>query len=85
VGRILKKKGLNRLSLLEPKPPVRRYEVAASGMLLHLDTKKLARFERPGHRVTRDWRRSSPGAGYEVVYAAVDAKSRLAYAEVRET
>jgi len=49
----------------------------------HLDTKRLARFQRPGHRVTGDRRRSSPGAGYEAVYAAVDAHSRLAYGEVK--
>ena len=73
VARILKTAGLHRLSLLEPKPPPRRFEVEAPGVLLHLDTKKLARFQRPGHRVTGDRRRSSPGAGYEAVYAAVDA------------
>ena len=52
-------------------------------MLLHLDTKKLARFERPGHLVTGDRRRVSPGAGYDAVFAAVDARSRLAYVEVK--
>ena len=68
VGRILKAQGLNRLSALEPKPPPQRFEVEAPGVLLHLDTKKLARFQRPGHRVSGDrsardrsvgWRRSS--------------------------
>ena len=83
VARILKAAGLHRRSLLEPKPPPRRYETEAPGVLLHLDTKKLARFERPGHRVTGDRRRSSPGAGYEAVYAAVDGHSRLAYVEVK--
>jgi len=48
-------------------------------VLLLLDTKKLARFKRPGHRVTGNRRRASPGACYEAVYAAVDAHSRLAY------
>ncbi len=47
------------------------------------DTKKLARFTRPGHRVTGDRRRALPGAGYEAVYVAVDAYSRLAYVEVK--
>ena len=83
VARIFKAQGLNRLSALEPKPPPKRFEVEAPGVLLHLDTKKLARFTRPGHRVTGDRRRASPGAGYEVVYAAVDAYSRLAYVEVK--
>ena len=79
VGRILKAQGLHRLSALEPKPPPKRFEVEAPGVLLHLDTKKLARFQRPGHH----WRRASPGAGYEAVYVAVDAHSRLAYVEVK--
>jgi len=69
VARILKAAGLHRRSLLEPKPLPRRYEVEAPGALLHLDTKKLARFERPGHRVTGDRRRVSSGAGYEAVFA----------------
>ena len=83
VARILKAAGLHRLSLLEPKAPPQRYEVEAPGVLLHLDTKKLARFERPGHRVTGDRRRASSGVGYEAVYAAVDGHSRLAYVEVK--
>ncbi len=83
VGRILKAQGLHRLSALEPKPPPKRFEVGAPGVLLHLDTKKLARFQRPGHRVTGDRRRASPGAGYDAVYVAVDAHSRLAYVEVK--
>jgi hypothetical protein len=41
--------GLNRLSALEPKAPVRRYERARPGDLIHLDVKKLARFDKPGH------------------------------------
>ena len=81
VRRILKAQGLNRLSALEPKPPPKRFEVEAPGVLLHLDTKKLARPQRPGHRVTGDRRRASPGAGYGAVFAAVDAYSRLAYVE----
>ena len=83
VGRILRDEGLNRLSVLEPKPPPRRFEVRAPGVLLHLDTKKLARFERPGHRVTGNRRQASPKAGYAFVFAAVDGHSRLAYVEVK--
>ncbi len=84
VGRILRDEGLNRLSVLEPKPPPRRFEVEAPGVLLHLDTKKLARFRRPGHRVTGNRRQVSSRAGYAFVFAAVDGHSRLAYSEVRE-
>ena len=84
VGRILQDEGLNRLSVLEPKPPPGRFGVEAPGILLHPDTKKLGRFNRPGHRVTGNRRQSSPRAGYAFVFAAVDGHSRLAYVEVKE-
>lgn len=64
-GRLLQRWGLNRLSALEPATPDNRYEHEAPGDLLHLDIKKLGRFERPGHRVTGDRRQDSPGAGWE--------------------
>jgi len=83
VGRILKAEGLNRLSVLEPKPLPRRFEVEAPGVLLHLDTKKLARFERPGHRVTRDRQDRNRSPGWSYVFAAVDDHSRMAYVETR--
>lgn len=43
---------LSKLSDLAPREPVQRYEHAAPGDLLHIDTKKLGRIERPSHRVT---------------------------------
>jgi transposase len=54
VSRILKRLGLNRLSALEPAEPVRRYERAAPGEILHIDIKKLGKFNRIGHRITGD-------------------------------
>jgi hypothetical protein len=39
-----------------------RYEHAAPGDLLHIDTKKLGRIERRSHRVTGDRRDSVEGA-----------------------
>ena len=45
--------GLNPLSALAPKQPVRRYERARPGDLIQLDIKKLACFGKPDHRVTR--------------------------------
>lgn len=59
----------------------RRYEHDRPGALLHLDIKPLARFERPGHRVTGDYRHRSRGAGYSFVHVAVDDCSRAAYVE----
>lgn len=43
VSRCMKRLGLSRLASLEPPTPVVRYERAAPGELLHLDTKKLGR------------------------------------------
>jgi hypothetical protein len=48
----LTRRGLGRLSGLEPKQPPRRYQRQHPGELIHLDIKKLARFERVGHRIT---------------------------------
>jgi hypothetical protein len=41
VSRVLKRLGLNRLSALEPAEPIRRYERAAPGEIIHIDIKKL--------------------------------------------
>ncbi len=51
-SRVLARAGLSRLSDLDPVEPVQRYEHKAPGDLLHIDTKKLGRIVRPGHRVT---------------------------------
>jgi transposase InsO family protein len=83
VSRLLKRAGLSRLSALDPPPPpVKRYEYAAPGDLLHLDTKKLGRFHRVGARITGTHQKRSPGAGFEVAHVCIDDHSRLAYAEV---
>ena len=54
VSRILKRLGLNRIAALEPATPVRRYERAKPGEMIHIDIKKLGRFNRIGHRITGD-------------------------------
>ena len=48
------RRGLGRLAALEPKEPPRRHQRQRPGELIHLDIKKLARFERIGHRITGD-------------------------------
>ncbi len=84
VARVLRRAGLNRLSALHPAPPVRRYEQDAPGDLLHLDIKKLGRFERPGHRVTGDRQAGrSRGAGWDYVHVAIDDHSRISWATIR--
>ena len=49
VSRVLARAGLSKLSDLEPAEPVVRYEHDQPGELLHIDTKKLGRIERPSH------------------------------------
>ena len=82
VSRILRRHGLERLRCLEPKPEVIRYERKAPGELLHVDTKKLGRIERVGHRIHGDRSQRARGAGWEIAHAAVDDHTRLAYVEV---
>src|SRR5271156_852142 len=44
-----KRLGLNRIGALEPADPVRRYERAKPGEMIHIDIKKLGRFNKIGH------------------------------------
>jgi len=79
VSRVLARAGLSKLSDLEPREPVQRYEHAAAGDLLHIDTKKLGRIERPSHRVTGDRRDTVDGAGWEFLFVAIDDHARVAF------
>lgn len=83
VGLLLRRLGLGRLSMLEPKPPVIRYERSLPGEMIHLDIKKLGRFEVAGHRATGDRRAGrSYRAGWDFLHVCVDDASRLAYTEI---
>jgi transposase InsO family protein len=82
VAAVLKRRGLERLARLTPRPPIVRYERERPGELLHLDIKKLGRFRRVGHRIHGDRRQSTPRAGWEFVHVCIDDHSRLAYVEV---
>ena len=81
VGRTLRQLGLARLTMLDPPPPIVRYEWPRPGQLLHLDIKKLGRIVRIGHRITGNRRDRTHGAGWEFVHVCVDDCSRVAYAE----
>jgi hypothetical protein len=59
VSRILRRLGLNMLSALEPAEPVRRYERERPGEMIHIDIRKLGRFNNIGHRITGDRRGQS--------------------------
>ena len=82
VSRLLRKEGVSRARDLEPRPDVVRYERERPGELVHIDIKKLNRFDRPGHRVHGDRRTECRGVGWDFVHVCVDDHSRLAYVEV---
>jgi len=83
VSRWLRRAGLGRLAQIDLPEPVRRYQRERPGELIHLDIKKLGRFDQPGHRVTGTRRTGrSRGAGWDFVHVAVDDATRLAYVEV---
>ena len=72
-----------------PKPAqdeVCRFEWPCPGDLLQMDTKRFARFTRPGHAITGDRQRTGKerrmGVGYEFAHSIVDDHSRLAYTEL---
>ncbi len=79
VGRVLARAGLSRLEDLQPAEPVVRYEHEAPGDLLHIDTKKLGRIERPSHRVTGNRKDSVDGAGWEMLFVAIDDHARIGF------
>lgn len=81
---VLKRLDLHRLSRLEPPEPPNRYCRRHPGELIHVDIKKLGRFDRPGlpaHRRQGGYR-SPRRAGWEYCHVAVDDTSRLAYVEI---
>ncbi len=84
VSRILRRAGLSRAKDLDPPAPVVRYQREHPGELIHLDIKKLGRFEKPGHRVTGDrtGQSNSRGVGWEYVHVCIDDASRIACSQV---
>jgi transposase InsO family protein len=83
VSGILRREGVGKLKLLEPKPASRRYERSVAGELVHFDVKPFGRWRKgPGPRATGNRARRDRGAGWEFAHVAVDDASRLAYVEV---
>ena len=81
VHRVLQRAGCSRQPRPE-RPAVVRYEWPCPGNLLHMDTKKLGKFDQPGHAVTGDRTQRSRRVGWEFVHSIVDDCSRLAYSEI---
>jgi transposase InsO family protein len=92
VHRVLTRHGMPRLAWLDRPTgePVRRYERARPGELVHVDVKKVGRLRDGGgwrvlgrdsaeHRLAQ----ISPRVGFEYVHCAIDDHTRLAYAEIR--
>ncbi len=63
---------------------MRRYERAHPGELIHLDIKRLGRFDRVGHRITGDrtGQSGSRGIGWEYVHVCIDDASRLSFTQI---
>jgi transposase InsO family protein len=94
VSRVLSRRGLPRLAMLDPitgqvirasKVTAIRYERDRPGELVHMDVKKLGRIPAGGGwkaygRAQRP--ATKPGPGYDYVHSLVDDHSRLAYSEV---
>lgn len=84
VSRVLKRAKLSRMKDIDPVEPVIRYEYAEPGGLIHLDIKRLGRFERIGHRITgnRTGQSNSRGVGWEYVHVCIDDASRIAFTDI---
>jgi transposase InsO family protein len=92
VSRVLRRARLSRIRDLEPAEPVVRYERKTPGELIHIDIKKLGRFEQVGHRITGERTRQSStrghrdgknwGAGWEFVHVCIDDASRIAFSQI---
>jgi transposase InsO family protein len=93
IHRVLVRRGISRLRDLDVtgqqlREPVRRYEWAAPGDLIHVDVKKIGRIPDGGgwriHGRGNDAHRASQRGqrpGYAFLHTAIDDRSRLAYTE----
>jgi len=67
-ARVCRAAGLGRLRHLEPPMVPVRYERERPGELVHIDIKRLGRFDGVGHRITRHRSYGSKRQGFEFVY-----------------
>ena len=84
VSRVLRRAKLSRIRDLEPPEPVVRYEREKPGDMIHLDIKKLGRFEQIGHRITGDrtGQSNNRGVGWEFVHVCIDDNSRISFSQI---
>jgi transposase InsO family protein len=85
VHAILRRHGVSRMPKA-PREAVVRFEWPCPGDLLQMDTKRFARFTRPGHRVTGERHRTGAEkrmkVGWEFCHSIIDDHSRIAYSEL---
>lgn len=69
---------------LAPAEPVLHYEYAEPSGLIHLDIKRLGRFDRVGHRIKGDrtGQSNSRGVGWEYVHVCIVDASRIAFTDI---
>lgn len=98
VHRVLVRRGLNRLSTIDPPTgedarQVKRYEHDAPGDMIHIDVKKVGKIPdgggwrvhgRDSQAALESRRKGKRRPGYTYLHAAVDDNSRLAYVECHE-
>jgi transposase InsO family protein len=88
--RVFQRNGISRLSDLDPTTGrvIRRIETARAGEIVHIDVKKLAKIPPGGgwriHGRGKDGASGHGRHGYVFVHSAIDAYSRLAYAEIHQ-
>jgi transposase InsO family protein len=80
---VLVRHGLSRRRRSE-RQTFKRFEWAEPGALLHMDVKRLARFDKPGHFSTggqRSEQLRSRGAGWVYLHVVIDDHSRYLYVD----
>ena len=88
ISRILRAARLSRARDLDPPEPARRYEHERPGGMIHLDIKKLGRFDRIGHRISgspgaqSSVRGRGKGCGWEFVHVCIDDASRVSFTQI---
>lgn len=81
VHAVLVRHGVSRRRRAE-RQTFKRYEWSEPGALLHMDVKRLARFDVPGHWATgRGEQHKTRGAGWVYLHVVIDDHSRYLYVE----
>jgi hypothetical protein len=83
IHKVLARHGLSRRRRA-PRETFKRYEWTEPGALLHMDVKRLARFDRPGHWASggrRSEQARNRGIGWAYLHVVIDDHSRYLYLE----